>query len=107
MCIGALVLRAADTAGAGYLGGSFFGLGVGGMLTLLPVIWADYFGRSAYGAIRGAALSLQVLAQAAGPLAAGTLRDFSGAHAASLALFATLAAAGVAVALMAQPPRAA
>ena len=36
--------------------GSFLGL------TLLPVAWADYFGRANYGAIRGLALSAQVLA---------------------------------------------
>ena len=47
-------------------------------MTLLPVAWADYFGRESYGAIRGVALSLQVLAQAAGPLLSGALRDWSG-----------------------------
>ena len=55
-----------------------FGLGIGGVMTLLPMAWADYFGRESYGAIRGVALSLQVLAQAAGPLASGLLRDASG-----------------------------
>ena len=44
-------------------------------MTLLPVAWADYFGRDSYGAIRGVALTLQVLAQASGPLISGVLRD--------------------------------
>ena len=48
-----------------------FGIGIGGVMLLLPVAWADYFGRESYGAIRGVALSLQVPAQAAGPLAIG------------------------------------
>jgi cyanate permease len=47
---------------------------------------------------------MQVLAQAAGPLVAGSLRDVSGSHTASLGLFATLAALAVAVALLARPP---
>jgi MFS family permease len=105
MCAGALCMLATRTAATGFLGASLFGLGVGGMLTLLPVIWADYFGRASYGAIRGVALSMQVLAQAAGPLAAGALRDVSGSHALSLGLFATLAAIAVAVALLARPPQ--
>jgi MFS family permease len=104
MCAGALSLLAAASAATGFLGAALFGLGVGGMLTLLPVVWADYFGRASYGAIRGIALSMQVLAQAAGPLAAGALRDLSGAHTASLALFATLSALAVLVALLARPP---
>jgi cyanate permease len=52
---------------------------------------------------------MQVLAQAAGPLAAGMLRDVSGAHGTSLAVFATLSALAVMVALLArapEPPRA-
>jgi MFS family permease len=104
MCAGALSLMNAASAATGFLGAALFGLGVGAMLTLLPVVWADYFGRASYGAIRGIALSMQVLAQAAGPLAAGALRDFSGAHTASLALFATLSALAVLVALLARPP---
>ncbi len=104
MCAGALCLLAATAAAGGFLGAGLFGLGVGGMLTLLPVVWADYFGRTSYGAIRGVALSMQVLAQASGPLAAGALRDFSGTHTTSLALFATLSALAVLAALLARPP---
>jgi MFS transporter, OFA family, oxalate/formate antiporter len=106
MCAGASSLAMTDTATLGYLGSALFGLGVGGMLTLLPMIWADYFGRTSYGAIRGVALSMQVLAQAAGPLAAGALRDATGAHTASLLTFAALCAAAVAIALLARRPRA-
>ena len=60
-------------------------------MTLLPVAWADYFGRESYGAIRGVALSLQVLAQAAGPLLSGALRDWSGNYTESLMVFGVLA----------------
>ena len=67
-----------------YLAAGLFGLGIGGIMTLLPMAWADYFGRESYGAIRGVALSLQVLAQAAGPLLSGALRDWSGTYTDSL-----------------------
>src|SRR5260370_32081328 len=51
-----------------YVAGGLFGLGIGGIMALLPVAWADYFGRESFGAIRGVGLTLQVLAQAAGPV---------------------------------------
>jgi len=35
------------------LAAGLFGAGIGSVLTLLPVAWADYFGRANYGAIRG------------------------------------------------------
>jgi cyanate permease len=76
-------------------------------MTLLPVAWADYFGRESFGAIRGVALSLQVLAQAAGPLLSGVLRDWSGDYTLSLVVFGTLACLAAFAALVAQRPRAA
>jgi len=93
------------TAGEAYLAGGLFGFGIGALLTLLPIAWADYFGRSHFGAIRGIALSAQVVAQAAGPLLSGILHDWSGSYQLSLECFAALALASVAVALMARQPR--
>jgi len=87
-----------------YGAAALFGLGIGGLLTLLPIAWADYFGRSSYGAIRGVALAVQVVAQAAGPVLSGALRDASGTYSLSLATFAALAVAGSAAALFAAPP---
>ena len=84
---------------------ALFGCAIGGVLALLPVVWADYFGRSSYGAIRGVALSMQVLAQAFGPIAAGALRDAYGDYTRSLMLFAVLAAIAVLVALSARKPQ--
>jgi len=90
-----------------YLAAGVFGLGIGGVLTLLPIAWADYFGRESYGAIRGVALSLQVLAQATGPLISGALRDWSGDYTRSLMLFSALASLAAMAALAARQPTAA
>ena len=87
-----------------FLAAALFGFGVGGILTLLPIAWADYFGRASYGAIRGVALSAQVLAQACGPLLSGVLRDWTGTYQWSLRVFAVLAALGVLAALAARRP---
>ena len=74
----------------GVVAAALFGIGIGAMLTLLPIAWADYFGRANYGAIRGLALSAQVLAQAAGPLLSGVLHDWTGGYTRSLECFAVL-----------------
>jgi hypothetical protein len=89
----------------GALAAALFGFGIGAMLTLLPIAWADYFGRANYGAIRGLALSAQVLAQAAGPLAAGALHDWTGTYALGLECFAALSFASILAALAARRPR--
>jgi OFA family oxalate/formate antiporter-like MFS transporter len=111
MLLSALLLSAGSfgliwvgSAEAAYLAAGLFGLGIGGISTLLPMAWADYFGRESYGAIRGVALSLQVLAQAAGPLASGLLRDWSGTYVSSLTLFGGLAALAAIAALAARRP---
>ena len=104
LAVGSFALIGVGAAPDAYVAAGLFGLGIGGVLTLLPVAWADYFGRESYGAIRGVALSLQVLAQAAGPLLSGMLRDRSGDYTHSLLVFGTLAALAVIAALAARQP---
>jgi MFS family permease len=99
------VMLAIHTPFEAFLGAGLFGFGVGGILTLLPMAWADYFGRAHYGAIRSVALSVQVLAQAVGPVLSGALRDWTGAYDRSLECFTVLACLGIAAALTARPPR--
>jgi len=100
-----LLMKTIGTPGEAYLAASIFGFGVGGILTLLPIAWADYFGRTHFGAIRSVALSAQVVAQAAGPLVSGALRDWSGDYQLSLSVFAMLGAASIVAALAARGPR--
>jgi len=105
MSIGAFGLIAVNSLESACAAAGLFGLGVGGMLTLLSVAWADYFGRESYGAIRGVALSVQVVAQAIGPVLSGALRDWSGTYTDSLLVFGVLAALAVVAALTARPAR--
>jgi OFA family oxalate/formate antiporter-like MFS transporter len=100
-----LLMTAIATPGEAYLAAALFGFGVGGILTLLPIAWADYFGRAHFGAIRGVALSAQVVAQAAGPLISGAFRDRTGDYQLSLALFAALGGLSVVAALAASRPK--
>lgn len=105
MAGGTLLLPDVASAREAFFAGGLFGLGIGTMLTLTPVAWADYFGRANYGAIRGISLSTQVIAQAMGPLMSGVLYDLTGNYTISLHAFATLSAISVAVALAARPPK--
>jgi sugar phosphate permease len=100
-----LFMQVIASPGEAYLAAALFGFGVGGILTLLPIAWADYFGRASFGAIRGVALSAQVIAQAVGPLISGGLRDWTGNYQLSLAVFAVLGGLSIVAALGARRPR--
>jgi MFS transporter, OFA family, oxalate/formate antiporter len=103
--IGTLIMLGVHSPLHGFVAGAIFGIGIGGLLTLLPIAWADYYGRVSYGAIRGIALSIQVMAQASGPLLSGILRDWSGGYEISLGCFAVLSGLSVVAALLARQPR--
>jgi MFS transporter, OFA family, oxalate/formate antiporter len=105
LTLATLLMIGISSAGQGYAAASLFGFGIGGLLTLLPIAWADYFGRANFAAIRSVALSAQVLAQAAGPLLSGALHDWTGNYALALRCFAVLSALGILAALMARRPK--
>jgi sugar phosphate permease len=105
LTLGVVLMLGVRAAPQGYLAAGVFGFAIGAILTLLPVAWADYFGRAHFGAIRGIALPAQVLAQAAGPLLSGALHDLTGSYVLALQLFAGLAALSVVAALLARQPR--
>jgi cyanate permease len=102
---GCLAMIGIASTRQGTLAAALFGLGIGSMLTLLPIAWADYFGRANYGAIRGLALSAQVIAQAAGPVLSGALHDWTGSYTRSLECFAVLSFLSILAALAARRPR--
>lgn len=106
LAVSAVLMRSETTPGEAYLAAALFGFGVGGILTLLPIAWADYFGRANFGAIRSVALSVQVVAQACGPLVSGAPRDWTGDYQSAFACFAVLAGLGAVAALAANRPRA-
>ncbi len=57
-----------------------FGLGIGGMMFLQNVIWAEFFGRLHLGAIRGFTMPISMLVGAVGAPAAGYVRDLGGSY---------------------------
>jgi OFA family oxalate/formate antiporter-like MFS transporter len=105
MAAGALTMRAVDGPALAFASAIAFGTGIGGIFAILPVAWANYFGRAHFGAIRGITLPAQVGGQALGPLIAGALHDWRGDYAAGLAVFAVMALCAAGVALLVRPPR--
>jgi OFA family oxalate/formate antiporter-like MFS transporter len=99
----AAMVALANTTDA-LIAAALFGAALGGMFTTLPVAWADFFGRESYGAIRGIALSIQVVAQASGPLISGVMRDATGNYILSLHCFLGFAVASLAVAMFLRKP---
>ncbi len=105
MAIGTALMDRVSSASEVLVAAGVFGASIGAMQTCLPVAWADYFGRRNFGAIRGATLTIQVTAQAAGPLLSGVLRDWTGSYTASHTTFAALAGLAVVIALFVAAPQ--
>ena len=104
LALGAVTMRGVEGPLLGYVSAVLFGAGIGGILTMIPVAWASYFGRAHFGAIRGITLPAQVGGQAIGPLAAGVLHDLTGSYASGLGVFAVLSLLAVGVALVTRAP---
>ncbi len=105
--IGVAAMEMQSDATEAYVAAALFGSGVGCVLTVLPVAWADFFGRQSFGAIRGIALSVQVVGQAAGPLTSGVLADLTGNYTASHIFFGVCAFFALLAAAFVRPPHSA
>ena len=101
MSIGAGIMPMVFDISTAFVAACVFGAGIGGLLTLLPVAWANSFGRQNLGAISGITLPVQIIAQAAGPLISGKIFDVTGGYDAPLALFALFAICASILALVA------
>ena len=84
---------------------TLFGFGVGGLLSVPPVAYADYYGRRSLGVIRGVTEPLTSFGQAIGAVAAGLIYDFTESYALAFAAFAVLSGLAMLLVLFARPPR--
>ena len=86
---------------------ALFGFGLGGMLTVPPVAYADYYGRRSLGAIRGITEPFTTFGQAVGVLIPGIVFDYvsGGSYTAVFAGFAALGVGTAVVAAFAGAPR--
>ena len=82
-----------------------FGFGVGGLLSVPPVGYADYYGRRSLGVIRGVTEPLTTIGQAIGAVAAGLVYDFTDSYQLAFAAFAVMGGLATVLVLFARPPR--
>ena len=108
--MGSALFPTADTPAEALACSSIFGFGLGGMLTVPPVAYADYFGRRSLGAIRGVTEPFTTFGQAVGALVPGVVFDHLSApghesYRPAFAAFAALGALTTLMLLLARPPR--
>ena len=82
-----------------------FGFGVGGLLSVPPVGYADYYGRRSLGVIRGVTEPLTSFGQAIGAVMAGLVYDFTDSYQWAFAAFAVMGGLATVLVLFARPPR--
>ncbi|MBH67691.1 MAG: MFS transporter [Rhodospirillaceae bacterium] len=102
--ISCILMLAIQTVGMAYLAATLFGIGIGGILCVLPIIWADYFGRGSFSSIRGIVLTVQISSQAAGPIISGLLWDWNKTYEISLLLFTGMSILAAIISLIIKPP---
>ena len=86
---------------------ALFGIGLGGMLSVPPVAYADYYGRQSLGVIRGVTEPFTSGGQAIGAIAMGAVFDISGSYYIAFIAFTVVGAATALLLQLARPPRAA
>ena len=105
MTTGVIIMIQADTFYLGVISALVFGNGLGGMSTLINVLWADYYGRESLGVIRGVSLPVQTGGQAIGPIASGVLYDLTGDYFISLIYFLVVISLATVFVFVSKPPK--
>ena len=81
-----------------------FGFGVGGLLSVPPVGYADYYGRRSLGVIRGVTEPLTTFGQAIGAVVSGLIFDLTDSYQLAFMAFAVMGGLATVLVLFARPP---
>jgi sugar phosphate permease len=100
----ALLFLTVDSVAMAYIAAVLFGVGLGGLLVVPPVIFADYFGRKSLGSIRGVTEPFVSFAQALGAIGAGLVFDITGSYNGVFPAFTAVAGVGVILLFLARAP---
>ena len=105
VALGAIFTGFSGTLVWGLCSAAMLGGGIGGIHLLLRLVWADFYGRSSLGSIRGVTLPVQIGGQLTGPLVAGFMFDATGTYRTAFLLVAATAALASVMVLAATPPK--
>lgn len=100
----ALLFLLVDSAAIAFVVAAVFGIGLGGLLVVPPVVMADYFGRNSLGAIRGVTEPFVSGGQAIGGIAAGVIFDLSDSYTGTFPMFTVAALIGALLIVLARRP---
>jgi sugar phosphate permease len=81
-----------------------YGIGMGAVMPMTPVLRARYFGRKSFGSIAGWSRALTLPVGVAGPILAGWIHDSTGSYEVAFEVFAITLGIAVVVMLFAGPP---
>jgi len=80
-CAGGLgILLLFNSVFSAFVYAIFYGIALGGIMVLREIVWANYFGRTFLGTIRGVVNPANLVAMAGGPLGAAWLKDITGSY---------------------------
>jgi len=102
--IGMIILMNVSDVKMGLIFAAIYGGAFGMMVTSSQIVFADYFGREALGAIRGTAAPIQFSFNAIGPLVAGLAHDLTGSYMAAFVPFTIAYLVSAALLAVAQKP---
>lgn len=106
MALGITLILASHTLAPLYGAIFTFGIGIGGVVTVQEVVWADFFGRLSLGTVRSLAQPFTIVSSAGGPVFAGFAYDHFGSYTTAFHLFiATYVVAAVLILLTPAPRR--
>ena len=105
MTAGVALVANADTVVEALVYSSMLGASIGGILVVPPVAFANYFGRSSIGVIRGVTEPFASGGQALAVLFSGIIFDWRGSYHAAYLTFAVLGAVTALMLLFTKPPR--
>jgi MFS family permease len=83
-----------------------YGVGMGAVMPMTPVLRARYFGRKSFGTIAGWSRALTIPVGVVGPVLAGWIYDRTGSYEIAFVLFAITLAISVVVMAFVRPPKA-
>ena len=81
-----------------------YGATLGGDMVLREMVYANYFGRTFLGAIRGVVMPLNLISSSGGPLFAAWLRDATGSYHLPYTVFLIVAVLGTFILYLTRPP---
>jgi len=102
--IGLAILITSDSVTSVFLFSVVYGIALGGIMVLREVLFADYYGRTFLGAIRGIVMPLNLVSMAGGPLFAAWLHDITGNYQLPYFIFLCTYVIGTIFMILAKPP---